>query len=256
MLIKKQAREFLHKEANYFVQLSLNLTLGIRIISLVSDPVMLTKHPNLHKLYEVLLTLYGRQQWWPADSPFEVMLGAILTQNTQWSNVEKALALLKQQVNLEPEALLRLSSADLESCLKPSGYFRIKTRRLQHYCHWYLAQGGFDGLDQLSTVELRERLLKVKGIGPETADDIVLYAFYRPVFVIDAYTRRLLQRLELIQGQENYEYCRQLFETQLPKNVDLYQQYHALIVMHAKQRCRKTKPICLACCLSAICVYQ
>ena len=214
------------------------------------------RQEKLRYIYDCLLALYGRQQWWPADSPFEVMLGAILTQNTQWTNVEKALVLLKQQINLEPEALLSLSNADLESCLKPSGYFRIKTLRLQHYCHWYLAQGGFDGLDQLTTSELRERLLKVKGIGPETADDILLYAFHRPVFVIDAYTRRLLQRLDLIQGRENYEYCRQLFETQLPKNVDLYQQYHALIVMHAKQRCRKTKPVCLGCCLSAVCVYQ
>ncbi len=213
------------------------------------------RQEKLLYIYDCLLALYGRQPWWPADSPFEVMLGAILTQNTQWSNVEKALALLKQQVNLEPEALLRLPSTDLESCLKPSGYFRIKTQRLQHYCDWYLAQGGFDGLDQLTTSKLRERLLKVKGIGHETADDILLYAFYRPVFVIDAYTRRLLQRLDLIQGQENYEYCRQLFETQLPKSVDLYQQYHALIVMHAKQHCRKTKPVCLDCYLSAVCVY-
>ncbi len=217
---------------------------------------MLTKQPNLLKLYEGLLTLYGRQQWWPADTSFEVMLGAILTQNTQWSNVEKAIVLLKQRINLYPEALLSLSSADLESCLKPSGYFRIKTQRLQNYCRWYLAEGGYGGLDQLATPELREQLLKVKGIGPETADDILLYAFHRPVFVIDAYTRRLLQRLDLIQGQENYEYCRQLFETQLPKNVDLYQQYHALIVMHAKKHCLKTKPVCFGCCLPAVCVYQ
>lgn len=191
--------------------------------------------------------MYGRQQWWPADSPFEVMLGAILTQNTNWSNVEKALLLLKQQVPLTAETILSLSNADLESCLKPSGYFRIKTQRVLNYCRWYLAQGAYAGLDKLNTNELRGHLLKVPGIGPETADDILLYAFNRPVFVIDAYTRRLLQRLNLIQGQEKYEYCRQLFETQLPKNVDLYKQYHALIVVHAKQHCRKNKPICHAC---------
>lgn len=208
---------------------------------------------KLLSTYEGLLGMYGRQAWWPADSPFEVMIGAILTQNTNWSNVEKALVLLKQKIPLTAEALLSLLTADLEVCLKPSGYFRIKTQRLQHYCHWYLEQGAYAGLDQLSTDDLRERLLKVKGIGPETADDIVLYAFNRPVFVIDAYTRRLLQRLELIQGQENYDYCRQLFETQLPKSVDLYQQYHALIVIHAKQHCRKTKPICHICQLKPIC---
>lgn len=214
---------------------------------------MLAKQPNLIELYESLLSMYGRQQWWPADSPFEVMLGAILTQNTQWSNVEKAIILLKQCICLNPEALLSLSSADLQSCLKPSGYFRIKTQRVQNFCRWYLTQGGYSGLDQLPTFELRERLLNVQGIGPETADDMMLYAFHRPVFVIDAYTRRLLQRLDLIQGRENYEVCRKLFETQLPKSVELYQQYHALIVIHAKQHCRKSKPICHACQFQQIC---
>jgi endonuclease III related protein len=237
---------------------------------------MLATQEKLLSVYESLLTMYGRQQWWPAESPFEVMLGAILTQNTNWSNVEKALVLLKQKVpltaeaivNLEAlvllkqkvpltaEAIVNLASADLEICLKPSGYFRIKTQRVQNYCRWYLVQGAYDGLDQLSTTELREKLLKVQGIGPETADDILLYAFHRPVFVIDAYTRRLLQRLALIQGQEKYEVCRQLFETQLPKSVDLYQQYHALIVMHAKQHCRKTKPVCHACQLAKICLSK
>lgn len=208
---------------------------------------------TLLNIYKNLLCMFGRQEWWPADGPFEVMLGAILTQNTHWSNVEKALVRLKQRISLNPEALLSLSSADLESCLKPSGYFRVKTQRLQNYCRWYLAQGGYYDLDQLSTLALRERLLNVQGIGPETADDILLYAFHRPVFVIDAYTRRLLQRLNLIQGQEKYEYFRQLFETQLPKNVDLYQQYHALIVMHAKQYCRKSKPICSVCQFQQVC---
>lgn len=217
---------------------------------------MSVNQQKLLSIYEVLLNMYGRQKWWPADSPFEVMLGAILTQNTNWSNVEKALALLKQRVSLAPEALLNLSTADLEICLKPSGYFRIKTQRLQNYCRWYLEKGCYCGLDQLSTNELREQLLKVRGIGPETADDILLYAFNRPVFVIDAYTRRLLQRLDLIQGQEKYEYCRQLFEIQLPKNVDLYKQYHALIVNHAKQYCRKTKPICHSCQLAQDCLSE
>jgi endonuclease-3 related protein len=211
---------------------------------------------KLLSIYECLLNQYGRQAWWPADSPFEVMVGAILTQNTHWLNVEKALTLLKQRVNLTPQALLSLSTADLESCLKPSGYFRIKTQRLQNYCRWYLEKGNYSGLDQLSTTELREQFLKVQGIGPETADDILLYAFNRPVFVIDAYTRRLLQRLALIQGHETYEECRQLFETQRPKSVDRYQQYHALIVKHAKQHCKKTKPVCHTCQLEHLCVYK
>lgn len=211
---------------------------------------------KLLSIYKKLLTMYGHQQWWPADGPFEVMLGAILTQNTNWSNVEKALLLLRQQVPLTADAILSLSNTDLEICLKPSGYFRIKTQRVQNYCRWYLEQGAYAGLDNSSTSQLREQLLKVQGIGPETADDILLYAFNRPVFVIDAYTRRLLQRLDLIQGQEKYECCRQLFETQLPKSVDLYKQYHALIVIHAKQRCRKTKPICSDCSLRSVCLVQ
>ena len=217
---------------------------------------MLATQEKLLSVYENLLTMYRRQAWWPAESPFEVMVGAILTQNTNWSNVEKALVLLKQKAPLTAEAIVNLSSTDLEICLKPSGYFRIKTQRLQNFCRWYLVQGAYSGLDQLSTTELREQLLKVQGIGPETADDILLYAFHRPVFVIDAYTRRLLQRLGLIQGQEKYEACRQLFETQLPKSVELYQQYHALIVMHTKQHCKKTKPICHICQLAQICLSK
>jgi endonuclease-3 related protein len=210
---------------------------------------------KLLALYEDLLARYGRQAWWPAESPFEVMLGALLTQNTRWSNVEKALANLKRQHALTPEALLNLTTGDLEACLKPSGYFRIKAQRLQYYCRWYLSLGAYDGLDQLTTSTLGELLLKVHGIGPETADDILLYAFNRPVFVIDSYTRRLLQRLQLIQGQEPYQQLRALFEINLPKRIDLYQQYHALIVMHAKQHCWKNKPDCQPCALTSICCY-
>lgn len=125
---------------------------------------MSVNQQKLLSIYEDLLNMYGRQQWWPADSAFEVMVGAILTQNTNWSNVEKALALLKEQISLTPEALLSLSTPDLEIYLKPSGYFRIKTQRLQNYCRWYLEQGNYQGLDELSTSELRERLLKVQGI--------------------------------------------------------------------------------------------
>jgi len=193
------------------------------------------------ELYQRLLSLYGRQAWWPADSPFEVMVGSILTQNTNWSNVEKALVNLQQKINLDAESILSLTQEELEACLKPSGYFRIKTQRLQVYCRWYLAQGGYQALQQLSTQKLRQLLLAVHGIGPETADDILLYALDRPVFVIDAYTRRLLIRLHMIKGSEHYEVLRRLFEESLPKRVDLYKQFHALIIMHGKQCGRKKK---------------
>lgn len=194
------------------------------------------------ELYQYLLNLYGRQSWWPADNPFEVMVGAILTQNTSWSNVEKALEHLKQKISLKAENILSLKPEQLEVCLKSSGYFRIKTQRLLSYCRWYLSQGGYHSLQQLSTPTLRQRLLQVHGIGPETADDILLYAFERPVFVIDTYTRRLLTRLEWIKGNESYEDLQRLFTENLPKRVDLYKQFHALIVMHAKQCNRKNKP--------------
>ncbi|MES2997885.1 MAG: endonuclease III domain-containing protein [Pseudomonadota bacterium] len=211
---------------------------------------------TLLDIYQYLLNSYGRQAWWPADSPFEVMIGAMLTQNTRWSNVEKALDNLKQRMNLDPVSLLSLSQETLEVCLKPAGYFRVKTQCLQSYCHWYLSQGGFSGLQKLKTQALREVLLKVRGIGPETADDILLYAFARPVFVIDAYTRRLLARLGIIKGNSNYEDLRSLFEKNLPKRVDLYQQFHALIVLHAKQHCWKNKPNCENCVFETGCSYS
>ncbi|MES2142653.1 MAG: endonuclease [Pseudomonadota bacterium] len=202
---------------------------------------------ELLSVYQHLLDMFGRQAWWPADSPFEVMLGAILTQNTNWSNVKKALGNLEQKITLTPEAVLSLPQNELEACVKPSGYFRVKTQRLQFFCRWYLSQGSYNGLQKISTSELRTQLLRVHGIGPETADDILLYAFERPVFVIDTYTRRLLQRLQIIKGNEDYEVLRALFESSLPKRVDLYKQFHALIVLHGKQLCRKSKPNCEIC---------
>ncbi len=202
---------------------------------------------KLFNVYQCLLNMFGRQTWWPADSSFEVMVGAILTQNTNWSNVEKALNLLQEKITLTPENILSLSQDELEVCLKPSGYFRVKTQRLQSFCHWYLLQGEYNSLQEINTLELRALLLSVHGIGPETADDILLYAFNRPVFVIDAYTRRLLQQLQIIKGNENYDVLRSLFETNLPRRVDLYKQFHALIVLHAKRRCRINKQDCEIC---------
>ena len=207
------------------------------------------------ELYEALLTWYGRQSWWPADDAFEVMVGAILTQNTSWSNVEKALACLKQKITLNAENILSLSQEELETCLKPSGYFRVKTKRLQAYCRWYVVQGAYNGLQLLSTQNLRSLLLEINGVGRETADDILLYALERPVFVIDAYTLRLLQRLDMINGNDGYEEVRGLFENNLPKRVDIYKQFHALIIVHGKEHCRKSKPICETCRLRTRCAY-
>jgi endonuclease-3 related protein len=183
------------------------------------------------------------------------MVGAILTQNTAWTNVKKAIINLKQHHCLSPENILACTSEDLARYLKPAGYFNVKAQRLQNFCQWYLAQGAYAGLAEMGTQSLRAKLLAVKGIGPETADDILLYAFNRPIFVIDAYTRRLLQRHALITGKEDYETLRALFERNLMPDTAMYNEYHALIVHHAKVVCRKSKPLCEQCCLRMGCSY-
>lgn len=210
---------------------------------------------TLRQVYAALLRAYGPQHWWPGDTPFEVMVGAVLTQNTAWSNVEKAINNLKAQHALDPEVITHTDIRTLAGWLKPSGYFNIKARRLKNLCTWYLHQGGLAPLQRLDTSHLRKALLSVNGIGPETADDILLYAFLRPVFVIDAYTRRLFARLGLIGGEEGYEQLRHFFEENLgrtERNVPLFNEYHALIVAHAKQVCR-TCPLCSLCCLRRRC---
>ena len=177
---------------------------------------------RVREIFAVLLATHGPQHWWPADDPFEVMLGAVLTQNTAWSNVERALASLKERTPLEPEAILALDPADLADALRPSGYFNLKARRLRAFCESYHRAGGLDALGRLTTQELRQELLAVKGIGPETADDMLLYAFERPVFVVDAYTRRIYARLGLLGGGEDYETIRAAFEQALEPDVPLY----------------------------------
>lgn len=195
---------------------------------------------QLEIVYARLLKAYGPQHWWPADDPFEVMVGAVLTQNTAWLNVEKAINSLKQSIDISAEAILNLADDELAALIRPSGYFNIKARRLKNLCQWFLDAGGFEELLSQDTGDLREALLSIKGIGPETADDILLYAFERPVFVIDLYTRRLFSRLGLVSGDEGYETLRHLFETAMPASVPIYNEYHALIVRHAKETCSKT----------------
>ena len=191
----------------------------------------------LLKIYHRLFECYGPQNWWPADSPFEVMVGAILTQNTSWSNAEKALNNLKKSDALNIHSILKLTEKELAKLIKPSGYFNIKSKRLKNYVTWCEKEGRFNRLNKLDDNILRERLLNVNGIGPETADDILLYAFERPVFVIDAYTRRLLKSMKMIDGAESYEKLRFFFESSLSADIGLFKEYHALIVRHAKEKC-------------------
>lgn len=210
---------------------------------------------TLEWLYERLQQHYGPQQWWPADTPFEVMVGAILTQNTAWTNVEKAIANLKANDALSAETIVAAPHEKLAEWIRPSGYFNIKAKRLQNFCRWYLDAEGDGVLGTLPTEQLRHALLSVNGVGPETADDMLLYAYHRPVFVIDAYTRRLFSRLALIRGDEGYETLRALVEEHFGRNgkqVPLYNELHALIVAHAKDFCRK-RPQCKGCPLGRRC---
>ena len=209
---------------------------------------------SLKKTFERLLSHYGPQHWWPADSPFEVMVGAVLTQNTAWSNVTRAISNLKADGRLAPEAIVNLSDAELAEMIRSAGYFNVKARRLKNFCQWYLDQGGYDVLSRRPTPDLRKQLLSVNGIGPETADDMLLYAFSRPVFVVDAYTRRLFSRLGNVNGNEDYEELRGMFEKKIGADVPLYNEYHALIVHHAKEICR-TVPRCNDCCLARHCRF-
>lgn len=207
---------------------------------------------SLPAVYHALLAGLGAQHWWPADTPFEVMVGAVLTQNTAWSNVEKAIANLRARKRLDARAIVAARQDHLASWLRPAGYFNIKARRLKNFCRWYLEAGGYAALQPLETGALRRALLSVNGVGHETADDILLYAFERPVFVIDAYTRRLFARLGLFRGDEPYDELRLAIERELGPDAALYNEYHALIVRHAKQHCR-VRPVCAGCVLSRDC---
>jgi len=207
---------------------------------------------SLLTVYQQLFEHYGPQHWWPAESPFEVMVGAILTQNTAWSNVEMALANLVAHERLDATKIDATRSDHLANWLRPSGYFNVKAGRLKNFCRWYLDAGGFGPLSRLDTAQLRQALLSVNGVGPETADDMLLYAFERPVFVIDAYTRRLLARLHLFAGNESYDSLRIAIESALGPDVALFNEYHALIVRHAKEVCRPN-PRCGHCVLLGDC---
>lgn len=206
----------------------------------------------LRDLYDALRAIYGEQPWWPAESAFEVVVGAVLTQNTAWSNVEKAIDRLKAADLMSLPALLDCSHDVLAETIRPSGYYNIKAKRLRNLCAFLAQAGGLDAFSGCKPAGQREALLGVNGVGPETADDILLYALQQPVFVIDTYTRRLLQRYGLADGRESYEELRAAFEQVLDRDVHLFQQYHALIVMHAKAVCRKV-PLCQQCALAADC---
>lgn len=212
---------------------------------------------DLSAIYRLLKDRFGPQRWWPAETPFEVIVGAVLTQNTAWTNVELAIANLREADGLVPERLSELSIAELEKLIRPAGFFRQKAARLQHISSVLI--GHFGGSVDLfcagSLEEARARLLALPGIGPETADSILLYAAHRPSFVIDAYTRRIFTRLGLLDGSAGYDVIRARFMNELPNEVPLFNEYHALIVTLAKRHCRKRRPECSTCPLMTICRF-
>jgi endonuclease-3 related protein len=204
---------------------------------------------SLQKIYEILNEYFGNLRWWPGDSPFEVIVGAILTQNTAWKNVEAAMGHLKARDLLHPERLLHLADPHLADLIRPAGYYRVKTKRLKAFLN-FLNQEYQDNLDALFAEDLwilRKKLLSVHGIGEETADSILLYAGGKPVFVIDTYTRRILQRHDIIDDNARYAEIQALFMISLPQSAPLYNQYHALLVNTGKQFCRKKTPKCNLC---------
>ena len=208
-------------------------------------------------IYQTLLSHYGSSDWWPAKTPFEVVVGAILTQNTNWNNVEKAIANLRQADALTLAPILNLDREDLEQLIRPSGFFRQKAERLQLFCHYLQDhhRGSFENLFDQELDLVREELLRLKGVGPETADSILLYAGKLPSFVVDTYTTRLFGRLALLSGKEKYHEVRDLFMSGLPEDIQLYNEYHALIITHGKNFCRK-KPACQNCPCADICLYK
>ncbi len=208
---------------------------------------------DLLRMYELLDGHFGNLHWWPAEEPFEVMVGAILTQNTAWTNVEKAIAALKGKRLLSPEALSRIAEETLAAIIRPSGYYNVKAKRLKSFVR-FLREEYAGNIGIMSTEELpilREKLLGVRGIGPETADSILLYACGKPVFVCDAYTRRILHRHGMIDDDADYRRIQEMFMNHLPHDAPLFNQFHALIVYAGKTFCRKM-PKCERCPLSTL----
>ncbi|MCX5707199.1 MAG: endonuclease III domain-containing protein [Candidatus Omnitrophica bacterium] len=204
---------------------------------------------KLKLIYNKLYSRFGPQYWWPADSLFEVIVGAILTQNTSWLNAEKAISNLKKEKVLSPRKLHKLKLSKLTRLIKPSGYYNIKAKRLKEFLRFFVRnyQASINKLALVKTDKLREEFLLVNGIGPETADSILLYALDKPVFVIDAYTKRIFSRHGLLKEEASYEETQNLFSQNLKKEVKLFNEYHALLVRLAKDFCLKSKPRCQVC---------
>jgi endonuclease-3 related protein len=205
-------------------------------------------------IYDRLLAAFGPQHWWPGEAPFEVIVGAVLVQNTSWKNVERAITNLREAGVMQPRSLYELDEKDLAELIRPAGYFQVKARRLRNLLKLIveLYDGSLEAMFRVDRSILRRELLGVSGIGPETADAILLYAGGMPAFVVDTYTHRILARHGWIGYDADYHQLQQHFEASLPQDAALYNEYHALLVRLGKEFCRKAAPKCDTCPLASM----
>lgn len=209
---------------------------------------------KLEKIYRTLFNKYGKQHWWPADSKEEIIIGAILTQNTNWKNVEKAIDNLRKNNLLDFKNLYKTNEKELAALIKPSGYYNQKAKKLKNFVNFLFNEYGLDlnKFFRLDVDNLRAKLLEINGIGKETADSIILYAANKPIFVVDAYTKRIMDRIGF--KEDTYDKLQNLFMKNLSKDVEMFNEYHALLVRLGKEICKK-EPLCKECCLNRLCCY-
>lgn len=208
-----------------------------------------TEVADIFAIYRKLFSTYGRQHWWPARAPFEMMVGAILTQNVAWTHAARAIARLREKRFLDPSRIARASQTRLASLIRSSGYFNQKAKRLKILAAYFQSQfsGQINRMKRVPLTLLRKQLLALHGIGPETADSILLYALKKPIFVVDTYTKRILARHSLISWDSSYDEIQRFFMDVLPADVQLYNEYHALIVNIGKNLCLRKRPKCYCC---------
>ena len=219
------------------------------IIDVIINFKKMESKQRINDIYAALYSRYGPQNWWPAESELECIIGTILTQNTTWKNVEKAINQLKQQGLISIERLNNISTVNLAQIIRSSGYFNQKAKKLKNFVSFVNVNyaGNLEEMLSEELYTLREKLLSIKGIGPETADSIALYAAKKPVFVIDAYTYRILSRHGLIAEDSSYQEMQELFMDSLPDDPKLFNEYHALLVKAGKEHCKKKSPVCSGC---------
>lgn len=204
-------------------------------------------------IYDLLFSSFGPQNWWPGDTPFEIIVGAILTQAVNWNNVEKAINNLKEEALLNPPGIYKIEEKKLALLIKPSGYYNMKAKKVKSFVNYLFTKynGQLEKMFQKPMISLRPELLNIYGIGPETADSILLYAGNYPIFVVDTYTKRIFHRVGYVSKDISYENMQKMFMNNLPQKADIYNEYHALLVKLGKDICIKSKPRCNECPLAA-----